>query len=481
MIKKFEKAALTALAAVCAASGGAWAADVSAPKAVEAPKTVVAPHAAEAPKEVDTPKIAEKPKVAETSKAADEPKGVVEPPKIVEAHKAIEPLKTVAAHKPAASVPPDDAAADGTVQPSYQPDWSRFEKDGMFGKPASGPVTADENVDMIAAETHYTEILNTDLPDVRRKKALIELADLYHKYNVKPKEAAVYERYIEAFPRDTMVPEIYMRLGFIYRDIGAFHTALGKFYSVLNSSLAVDRAGIEAYKLLSLRAQMEIADTYYMMGDYDQAAKFYMRLKRLDMSQKDRVLVDFKYCYTQYLLKDYAATISSLQAFVQTYPDEALVAEAHFVLACAFRQINQPRSALNEVLSLLQYQSRHSDDAATWSYWKKRAGNQLGNEFYEQGDFESALHIYQAMATISDDPNWLWPSLYQMGLCFERLRYTSKAMDAYGLILKGAEAAGKNGGVPSSLKDIVEQAKWRSDHLGWQDGTQREIQGIIGK
>jgi tetratricopeptide (TPR) repeat protein len=375
--------------------------------------------------------------------------------------------------------PPPAESAGASME--YTPDWSRFDKDGLFGKPPVSQISSDDGVDLLSAESHYTEILNTDLPEIRRKKALLELADLYHKYNVKPKEAAVYEKYIEAFPRDTMVPELYMRLGFLYRDIGAFRTALAKFYSVLNSSLAVNRAGMDAYKLLSLRAQMEIADTYYMMGDYDQAAKFYMRLKRLEMSREDRVRVDFKYCYTQYLLKDYSATVSSLQAFIQSYPEEPLVAEAHFVLACAFRQMGQPRSALNEVLSLLQYQSQRSEDAATWVYWKKRTGNQLGNEFYEQGDYESALRIYQAMATLSDDPNWLWPSLYQMGLCFERLRYTSRAVDAYNLILKGAEAATKNGGVPSSLSDIVEQARWRASHLDWQTSSEREIQGIITK
>lgn len=374
--------------------------------------------------------------------------------------------------------PPVESAG---VPPGYTPDWSRFDKDGLFGKPPSSQISSDDGVDLLSAESHYTEILNTELPEIRRKKALLELADLYHKYNVKPKEAAVYEKYIESFPRDTMVPELYMRLGFLYRDIGAFRTALAKFYSVLNSSLAVNRTGMDAYKLLSLRAQMEIADTYYMMGDYEQAAKFYMRLKRLDMSRDDRVRVDFKYCYAQYLLKDYSATVSSLQSFIQSYPEEPLVAEAHFVLACSFRQMGQPRAALNEVLSLLQYQSQRSEDAATWVYWKKRTGNQLGNEFYEQGDYESALRIYQSMAALSDDPNWLWPSLYQMGLCFERLHYTSKAVDAYNLILKGAQEASKNGGVSSSLSDIVDQSRWRASHLNWQDSTEREIQGIINK
>jgi tetratricopeptide (TPR) repeat protein len=372
--------------------------------------------------------------------------------------------------------------ADAGAKP-YQPDWSRFQSNSIFGEAvAPDHVTSDESVDMQTAEAHFEELLGTDMTQAQRTKALLDMADLYHKYNVKPKEAAVYERYIETYPNDLMVPELYMRLGFIYRDIGAFNTSLTKFYSVLNSSLSVNKNGMEAYRQLSLRAQIEIADTYYMMGDYDQAAKFYMRLKRLDLGNAGHAQVDFKYAYTQYLLKDYSATISNFQAFIQAYPDNSLVAESHFVLASAYKQINQPQAALNEVLSLLMYQEQHKEDASTWSYWKKRTGNQMGNEFYEQGDFESALQIYQAMARLSSDPAWLWPSLYQMGLCFERLRLTTKAVDAYNLIQTGADAMQKNGVVmPQQLKDLLDQVKWRKDHLNWQEDTQDQIQKFLSK
>ena len=366
---------------------------------------------------------------------------------------------------------------------NYEPDWSRFEKAGLFGEVnADKPVTSDEKEDLAAAEAHFEALLNTDLTPGQRMKTLLQMADLYRKNNVRPKEAAVYERYIEAFPQDMMAPEIYMRLGFIYRDLGAFKTALSKFYAVLNSSLSVTKGGMDAYRKLSLRAQMEIADTYYLMGDYDQAAKFFMRLKRIDMTRDEHIIVDFKYAYTQYLIKDYSSTISNFQAFIQAYPDNSLVPEAHFILASAFKSINQPRSALGEVLNLLQYQEARKEDEATWNYWKRRTGNQLGNEFYEQGDYESALYIYQAMAKMGDDPNWLWPSLYQMGLCFERLRLTTKAIDSYNLIIDGADAVTKNGGkLPQALSDLLEQVKWRKEHLNWDDETQRQIQQIMGK
>lgn len=370
-----------------------------------------------------------------------------------------------------------------SVSPAYEPDWSRFNKEGLFGGPAPATsVTSAETPDVLNAEAHYTELLLLDIPDVQRRKVLLDMANLYYKTNVKPKEAAVYERFIEAYPQDEMIPELYMRLGFLYRDMGLFQRSLTKFYSVLNSSLAINRSGIEVYKQLSLRAQIEIADTYYSMGDYNEASKFYMRLKRLNMPKENRVNVDFKYAYTQFLSKDYPATISSFQAFIQMYPDDPLVAEAHFVLANAYREINQSQAALNEVLSLLQYQEGRPEDSQSWLYWKKRTGNQLGNEFYEQGDYESALYIYQAMARLSDDPNWLWPALYQMGLCLERLRLTKKAVDAYDIIINGAEAAEKSGAfLPSNLSDIVDQVKWRKDHLNWVEDSQGRIQQIMGQ
>jgi len=403
--------------------------------------------------------------------------------------------ETHPAAEPVANNVPTDATQTGSgivfgVQPSstssadsYQPDWSRFDKAGLFGsQPATDAVTSDESVDIQAAESHYLELLNMNLPDEQRMKTLMELAQLYHKYNVRPKEAAVYERFIEVYPQDPIVPEIYMRLGFLYRDIGAFKTSLARFYSVLNASLSVNRIDMEAYKLLSLRAQIEIADTYYAMGDYEHAAKFYLRLKRLDMGPEDRIRVDFKYAYTQYLRKDYPTTISSLQAFIRAHPKDSLVAEAHFVLASAYKQINQPRAALNEVLNLLQYQEDHKDDSGMWTYWKKRTGNQLGNEFYEQGDFESALRIYQAMAPLNKDPNWLWPVLYQMGLCFERLHLITKAVDAYAIIIKSADQFASDGvTLPEPLQDILEQAKWRTQHLDWENQTDREVQQILGK
>src|SRR5690606_32003679 len=134
---------------------------------------------------------------------------------------------------------------------------------------------------------------------------------------------------------------------------------------------------------------------------------------------------------------------------------------AHFLLANAHKRLGQQNQALAETLALLQYQEANVEDPLMWAYWKKRTGNQLANEFYEQGDFASALRIYQAMAVLSPDPEWQWPVVYQIGLCFERLRMVPKSIEAYQLIVNGSAEATRDGRtLPPNLKDLRQQAQW---------------------
>ena len=194
----------------------------------------------------------------------------------------------------------------------------------------------------------------------------------------------------------------------------------------------------------------------------------------------DRALVDFKYAYTQFLQKEYSSAITNLQSFIRGQPDHPLVAEAHFLLANAHKRLGQQNQALVETLNLLRYQEERVGDPLMWAYWKKRTGNQLANEFYEQGDFASALRIYQAMAVLSDDPEWQWPVVYQIGLCFERLRMVPKSIEAYQLIVNGSSEVAKTGRkLPTSLEDLRQQAQWRLEHLQWLGRTEAEVNSLL--
>src|SRR5690606_38282313 len=96
----------------------------------------------------------------------------------------------------------------------------------------------------------------------------------------------------------------------------------------------------------------------------------------------------------------------------------------------------KPQEALETVMTLLKEEdARKEKNPDKWIYWQKKTGNEFANGFYEQGEFMSALTIYQKLATLSKDPDWQWPVIYQMGLCFERLRLARRAAEAYKFII----------------------------------------------
>lgn len=368
---------------------------------------------------------------------------------------------------------------DEPVAGEYKPDWQRYETNNPFGLLPS----LDEELEMrrtavTKTEREYLETLSTLTSTEERRKAMLDLAALYERRNNKPKVAAVYEKFIEYLPHDSLVPELYIRLGFLYRELGAFDRALTKFYSVLNASLAIDRSRLEVYRQLSLKAQLEIADTHYMMGEYERSAKFFQRALRLPLSERDRQQISFKLAYSEYLLENYTKVITILKTFIEEYPGHTLIPESHFLLANAYKRLNQPRQAVAETLKLLQHDNvRDPNNPAVWLYWKKRTGNQLANEFYEQMDNVNALKIYQAMARQSDYPDWQWPVIYQIGLCYERLNMLQLAREAFSMLLETptSPADGEPLELSDNLAALRTQAEWRIEHLNWLEESERSM------
>ena len=103
------------------------------------------------------------------------------------------------------------------------------------------------------------------------------------------------------------IPETHVRMGKIYRKLGAHRMALNKFYDAINATLTLPKithlrsqtegaGGIENRSdAESNQAMFEIAETFMDSEDYDQAVKFYDRLWRLEQLRDfDRAIVRFK-------------------------------------------------------------------------------------------------------------------------------------------------------------------------------------------
>jgi tetratricopeptide (TPR) repeat protein len=248
--------------------------------------------------------------------------------------------------------------------------------------------------------------------------------------------------------------------------------ALSKFYAVMTSALTLKSGNVDYYKKLVLHAQAEIADTYYLQGRHADAADFFRRLLKLEAPDLNKQPVQAKLIRSLAALGQTEATIAEAQAYLARYPAADDQPEIRFLLASALKQSGRKADALKQVLLLLEgQQAAAAEPRSRWTYWQRRAGNDIGNQLYEEGDYLNALLVYSALSALDTALPWQLPVYYQMGLIYERLQQPLKASETYGRILAREKelASGSN----PALQTVVDMARWRMQFLDWQTQNAR--------
>jgi TolA-binding protein len=334
--------------------------------------------------------------------------------------------------------------------------------------------------DFTSAEIAYRQVLAENATRAQDAEALTGLGRTYRKKGDFTKASAVYEKFLKEFPEDQNLPTIYLELGRSLRALGAYKQAIGRFYSVLNSTLKLPETGPDLYRQLARTAQFEIAETYFQSGDFTQANRYFSRLKLLDLAPEDRARAHFKSAYALVLNGDNKAASTALRSFLDQNPADENVPEARYLLSDMLRRQGQINESLLVALDLLRAESAYTDkDPKRWAYWQRKTGNQLANEFYERGDFGSALLIYQTLAKLSPEPTWRLPVTYQIGLCLERLQNFDRARESYQSIVDNVKPAATDGAARPELAELAEMAAWRLNQLAWLNNTEKQLSLIL--
>jgi tetratricopeptide (TPR) repeat protein len=310
-------------------------------------------------------------------------------------------------------------------------------------------------------------ILETNAAPEFKRKALFELALATQDNNELVKAQQIFAQYLQRYPEDVSAPEVMLRQGLLYRQMGVSTLAISKFYAVMSTALKLKLDNIDYYKNLVLQAQTEIADTYYYLGHFSESADYYGRLLKADSPSLDKSQIDFKLIRSLSYLTNYNDTIARAESFLTNFPDYPDLPEVRFILASTDKAVGHNADALKQVLLLLQSQQ---DNARTnpdlWAYWQRRAGNEIANELYKEGDYLDALQIYQNLAALDKTTDWQAPALYQVGLVYEQLQQWQKATDTYDQILARRSEMTATNAAPS-LASLCEMAQWRKDYIAW--------------
>ncbi|MDP0499476.1 MAG: tetratricopeptide repeat protein [Verrucomicrobiota bacterium JB022] len=326
------------------------------------------------------------------------------------------------------------------------------------------------------AEKLYLQLLQ-ETPDRYKPEIYLELANFYTETQQYLKTISVYERFVRRFEQDPRVPEVRLRLGMLYRRYENYKLAIDSFFSVLQISFYIPEERVDSYRRLSEMAQYEIAETYYQKGDYTRAAEFYQRLQRVSKSPKIQAEARLKQAYADLLLGNYTLVVRELRTFSEEFPQSDFLADSRFLLARAYYMLGDRDLARRETLKILGTELRPVDDSL-WGYWLKTIGNQLANDLYESKDYEGAHRIYHALLSMSEDPEWRWPIVYQIGLCLERQQQDAKAIEIYARLLDQTSSlveAQPDTETRQRFSELRQRAQTRLDHLQWRDNFNRQV------
>lgn len=334
------------------------------------------------------------------------------------------------------------------------------------------------NKDTANAEKMLVNLLESDPPDQFKRAVLFELALVAQDENKLSRAQQIFAHYVQLYPQDPAVPEVLLRQGLLYREIGAFNMAIGKYYSVMNSALNLKLEQFDYYKRLVLQAQTEIAETYFLQGKFTEAADFFRRILKQKALDLNREQVHFKLirCYAG--LGKHTEIIAQVEKFIEEYPQSDDVPEARYMTATAYKALGRTREAHSEVMKLLKSQAESlTTNPQRWVYWQQRAGNDIANQLYTEGDYFNALELYTHLAALDDAPVWQVPLWYQIGMIYEKLNQPGKATDRYAAIAsRGKMLLGTNS--TPSVKTVVEMAQWRSEQIAWREKTDLEVQNL---
>jgi tetratricopeptide (TPR) repeat protein len=318
-----------------------------------------------------------------------------------------------------------------------------------------------------------TGLVQQELPEEFRKQVILELAYVAQADNQPLKAIQLLAHYLEKYPNDSIVPELLLRQGLIYRQMGANNLAINKLYAVLTKSISVKSDHLEYYQQIVLQAQTEIAETYYAQGQLGEAAVYFSRLLKNENPALNQAVIHFKLVRCMAGSGQLAEMVPLAESFLALHRDAPEVPEVRFLLVRALKELGRNQEALSQVFALLESQKLGArKKPGDWAYWQQRTGNEIANQLYKEGDFYNALQVYNQLAQLNTAPEWQLPAWYQVGLVYERLQQPQKATDAYNRIL-GRQKELETNALNPSLLTVCDMAKWRKDFLAWNQQAEK--------
>lgn len=330
----------------------------------------------------------------------------------------------------------------------------------------------------------FISLINKRPPVSYRKRSLLQLALIAEKNEDWIRANQIYSQFDSLYPDDSNLALVYLKMGDILRRTGGMEKALQKYHSVISMTMKM-RGYKEEYlpvvQRLVVKAKVEIAETHFMDGDYENAARLYRRLLIQQHSNSDLVginkpLVHYKLIYSYFLNEDFGKVEGESGRFLEAYGNTPKAIEVRYLFAKTLMMKNRRSEALRQFKEILENPtSLKESEPETWTRLQVRIGVEIGELMVKEGDLMAAVQIHESLLDLELEEKDLLEVLYQLGILHEDLKYTQKALAFYQRIIDRVSNL-KSDNLSRHLQMIGEMAGWRIQTLTWLEAKESEMQ-----
>ena len=201
----------------------------------------------------------------------------------------------------------------------------------------------------------------------------------------------------------------------------------------------------------------------------------------LEMTPEDRELVEFRLASAVALLGDPGEAAALARRFLTEHGDSERAAEIYHLLAQSLQKLGRNEDAAQETLKLLKEEKpREKQGTGNLAAVENENGQRAGQRALRKRRCDERADYLSAARGARPKPEWRWPIVYQIGLCFERLRLTQRALEAYAFFVGGdIPKSAATGTFAADLPALKEMAQWKMDYLRWATDVDHSLSKVL--
>lgn len=269
---------------------------------------------------------------------------------------------------------------------------------------------------------------------IYRDDALYVLAGTYTTLNKNTEAIQTYDRLLKQHKRSSFVPRVLLKKGLIYYNNNENEKALQAYRKT------VDDYPNTAYAQEAVRNARQI---YVDTGRVDEYANW---VKDLDFINVSNVEIDndmYESAEKQYVMNDYPKAIAAFKKYLQNFPKGLRALQAHFYLAQAYENQNNP----NKAMPHFKYVTQQAQNEFT-----EQSLSKLSQNYLDKNKWDDALPLLLRLENVAEHPqNIIYAQSNLMKAYYHKADYTKAVIYAE----KVANKSGVGATVKSDAQIII--------------------------